>query len=305
MRIPPLLLTVIAFSSSSDPLGSSRQMRFPWMENLVRLPFEDEDNSTEDEVITDEDVADVNEDDESHKVNTAHYDGKKTTVTISTEAGTDLYQHWLDQAVSGLMAAVATKKLESVPEYLRTAHQTCAKGAKTVQAHAKCVVVLLDAELKYQKWSAKFGKAKIIGGVQHRFGSKSKNSKRWIEIEKRRMRANIIRGRFKQYQKTISRLSPVDSYGRNEIHPPYEMGGVLPKEDFPSEDGWVGAFRMRAKRSMGDENAMQTETKTLRVTTAGDYNLSEEPHVSPLAQLAKKLIHTVRTFKNKNKEYKR
>ncbi|KIH65235.1 hypothetical protein ANCDUO_04441 [Ancylostoma duodenale] len=297
------------------------------MENLVRLPFEEDGNSTEvhpelakypsalrpfinataitgkrrtnsseEEVITDEDVADVNEDDESHKVNTAHYDGKKTTVTISTEAGTGLYQHWLDQAVSGLMAAVATKKLESVPEYLRTAHQTCAKGAKTVQAHAKCVVVLLDAELKYQKWSAKFGKAKIIG----------ENGIRWVETQKRRRRTETIRGGFRQYQKgTISRLSPVNSYGKNAIHPLDEMRGTLPKEDFSSDGGWVGAFRMRAKRSIVDENAMQTATKTMRVKTVQHYNLSEEPHVSPLAQLAKKLIHTVRTFKNKNKDYKR
>lgn len=43
-------------------------------------------------------------------LNTATYDGKKTTITVSSEAGIQLYQHWLDQAVSGLMAAVATKK---------------------------------------------------------------------------------------------------------------------------------------------------------------------------------------------------
>lgn len=45
----------------------------------------------------------------------------------------------------------------------KAAHQTCAKDAKTVQAHAKCVVMLLDIELKYQRWNAKFGNAKRIG----------------------------------------------------------------------------------------------------------------------------------------------
>ncbi|PIO73893.1 hypothetical protein TELCIR_04117 [Teladorsagia circumcincta] len=66
-----------------------------------------------DDVITDEDVADVNDDDGALKVNTAHYDGKKTTISISTEAGIELYQHWLDQAVSGLMATVATQKMRA------------------------------------------------------------------------------------------------------------------------------------------------------------------------------------------------
>ena len=50
------------------------------------------------------------DDNKSPQVNTAHYDGKKTTITISSEAGMELYQHWLDQTVSGLMAAVATEK---------------------------------------------------------------------------------------------------------------------------------------------------------------------------------------------------
>ncbi|EYC25141.1 hypothetical protein Y032_0012g1724 [Ancylostoma ceylanicum] len=306
------------------------------MENLVRLPFPEQGNTTkvhpelekyptalrpfinataitgrrranntEDEVITDEDVADVDEDDESHKVNTAHYDGKTTTVTISTEAGTDLYQHWLDQAVSGLMAAVATKKLESVPEYLRTAHQTCAKGAKTVQAHAKCVVVLLDAEVKYQKWSAKFGRAKIIGGVQHRFGSGSKNYKRWIKKVEKRPGRPEDQGSFRQYGRaTNSRPYSEKKHGRQGIHSEDKVHDLLPKEVFPSEGDWVGAFRMRVERSMDEANASETKTKTMMVKTAQYYNLFEEPHVSPLAQLAKKLIHTVRTFKNKSKDYK-
>ncbi|KAE9414476.1 hypothetical protein Angca_006197, partial [Angiostrongylus cantonensis] len=114
-----------------------------------------------DDVITDEDVADGDDSDTS-RINTAHYDGEKTTITISTEAAMELYQHWLDQAVSGLMAAVATDKMSKVSEHQRAAHQACAKSAKTVQQHAKCVVVLLDLEEKYQRWDAKFGNSKRI-----------------------------------------------------------------------------------------------------------------------------------------------
>ncbi|KIH67192.1 hypothetical protein ANCDUO_02476 [Ancylostoma duodenale] len=61
-------------------------------------------------VITDEDVADVPDDDEHPQPNTIHNDGKKITITITEEDGRKLCQHWTDQAVSGLMAAVATSK---------------------------------------------------------------------------------------------------------------------------------------------------------------------------------------------------
>uniref|UniRef100_A0A0K0D2G4 Reverse transcriptase domain-containing protein n=1 Tax=Angiostrongylus cantonensis TaxID=6313 RepID=A0A0K0D2G4_ANGCA len=124
-------------------------------------PSSTEGEELKDDVITDEDVADGDDSDTS-RINTAHYDGEKTTITISTEAAMELYQHWLDQAVSGLMAAVATDKMSKVSEHQRAAHQACAKSAKTVQQHAKCVVVLLDLEEKYQRWDAKFGNAKRI-----------------------------------------------------------------------------------------------------------------------------------------------
>ncbi|RCN34908.1 hypothetical protein ANCCAN_19246 [Ancylostoma caninum] len=63
---------------------------------------------------------------------------------------------------------------------------------------------------------------------------------------------------------------------------------------------------MRAKRSVEEENAMQEGKKIMRVKPVqqNTYNLFEEPRMSPIALLAKKLIHTVRTFKNKNKDYK-
>ncbi|VDL71459.1 unnamed protein product [Nippostrongylus brasiliensis] len=55
-----------------------------------------------------EDVADIHDDDPVP--NTIKYDGKKTTITVSTDAGQMLFQHWMDQAISGLMATIATKK---------------------------------------------------------------------------------------------------------------------------------------------------------------------------------------------------
>ncbi|KHJ75388.1 hypothetical protein OESDEN_24996 [Oesophagostomum dentatum] len=96
-----------------------------------------------------------------------HNDGKKTTITITDEAAIKLYQHWTDQAVSGLMAAVATNKLKNVGQAEKLIHKECNKNAKTVKEHAKCVVKLLDAELKYQQWVKKYEeKRKRVGGLQ-------------------------------------------------------------------------------------------------------------------------------------------
>ncbi|VDO62379.1 unnamed protein product [Heligmosomoides polygyrus] len=306
------------------------------MENLVRLPFPELNrtdiqsasldeipnalkpfinetafkeehrrrNSTEDEVITDEDVADMpDDDDEQPRVNSAHFDGKKTTVTISSEAGTELYQHWLDQAVSGLMAAVATKKLENVSDIQKAAHQTCAKDAKTVQAHAKCVVMLLDIELKYQRWNAKFGNAKRIGFASAKLSNvvKTKGKKvlsRYRKVRRRKTSQKLqSAGAFKQTQ-TVKRqrlpfkeVQKVTKYQITESPPPPQQ-----KEYIPSDDGWIGSFRMRAKRSIE-----ATMTKPKQMAT---YSLLEEKPISPLALLAKKLVQTMRTLKHKDKKYK-
>ncbi|CAJ0607441.1 unnamed protein product [Cylicocyclus nassatus] len=313
----------------------NRVVSFPWMENLVRLPFPNLDNSTdvddalakyppalrpfinatainarkhknstEDEVITDEDIADIQDEDEHSKVNTAHFDGKKTTITISTDAGLKLYQHWLDQAISGLMAAVATKKLESVPEYLRAAHHTCAKGATTVQAHAKCVVTLLDAEVKYQKWNERYGNAKRISRMRHNYDAKAAMMKRNRErlrykqkqfFAQEELRRKVLKTKFQQRMYANSQTSKTMDFKK--------VYGPQPKEYFPNEDGWVGSFKMRAKRSV-EKFAENRKRMAVKPTVKKKYNLLDGSNTSPLALLAKKLVHTVRSFKSKDKEYK-
>ncbi|CAJ0587083.1 unnamed protein product, partial [Mesorhabditis spiculigera] len=71
-------------------------------------------------------------------------DGTKTSIPMSAKDGVELMQHWMDQAFSGLMAAVATKKLANLkPEYRKKAHE-CNKKAHSVEEHADCVVLVLD-----------------------------------------------------------------------------------------------------------------------------------------------------------------
>uniref|UniRef100_A0A914E7M5 Uncharacterized protein n=1 Tax=Acrobeloides nanus TaxID=290746 RepID=A0A914E7M5_9BILA len=63
----------------------------------------------------------------------------------------ELYQHWTDQAFSGLFAAVASKRLRNAPKDVKEQVSQCSKNAKTVIAHAKCVSKLIDGKLAQEK----------------------------------------------------------------------------------------------------------------------------------------------------------
>ncbi|KHJ98014.1 hypothetical protein OESDEN_01998 [Oesophagostomum dentatum] len=288
--------------------GPSELMEYPAalrpFINATAVSKKGQRNATEDDVITDEDVADISDDDdEIHKVNKAHYDGKKMTVTLSTEAGIELYQHWLDQARtwSNLF------RLENVPEYMKAAHQSCAKEAKTVQSHAQCVVVLLDAEVKYQKWNAKFGNAKHLVRLSRRRGFRNRLAKRknGKDSERTRQYYDIKSFRKNKKQAAFHDFSLI-KYEQDKHNPKKKILDLPPKEYFPSESGWVGSFKMRAKRAINGQSELNTDSKRIQTKPVqqNNYNLLQEHKLSPLALLAKKLVHTVRTFKNKDKEYK-
>ncbi|KIH68718.1 hypothetical protein ANCDUO_00945, partial [Ancylostoma duodenale] len=51
-------------------------------------------------------------------------------------------------------------KLKNVGHAEKIAHKQCNKDAKTVKQHANCVVMLMEAEKKYQRWLKKFGEKK-------------------------------------------------------------------------------------------------------------------------------------------------
>uniref|UniRef100_A0A9J2Q0Z3 Uncharacterized protein n=2 Tax=Ascaris lumbricoides TaxID=6252 RepID=A0A9J2Q0Z3_ASCLU len=89
-----------------------------------------------------------------------YYDGKKMVIPISEEDTFELFEHWTSQAFSGLMAAVATKKMENLGVTDKSQLEACSKKADTVNKHAKCIVTIFDAE-KWNKKSARRGKARL------------------------------------------------------------------------------------------------------------------------------------------------
>ncbi|KAL6729777.1 hypothetical protein Aduo_000802 [Ancylostoma duodenale] len=245
-------------------------------------------NATDGGVITDEDVADVPDDNEHPQPNTMHNDGKKTTITITEEGGRKLYQHWTDQAVSSLMATVATSKLKNVGHAEKIAHKQCNKDAKTVKQHANCVVMLMEAEKKYQRWLKKFGEKK------KRVGRISALKKKLAGLS-RVQRLNQIGQQDPSFRPDDSKQPLMIHQRAKSVHAQETIN-----EHFPNDDDWVGSFRMRAKRSVTHSKKMKVKP----VTRSG-YHLIDEHSESPLGMVAKNLLRDLRKLKNKkDKDFK-
>lgn len=105
---------------------------------------------------------------------------------MSEESGNELYQHWVDQAFSSLMAAMATERLPKVSEMERKKHYKCAKEADDVQTHAKCVSSLLEAnaeQAKQIRWMKLLGKKRLRSRVLRR---KSESRSKKTKLKRRR-----------------------------------------------------------------------------------------------------------------------
>uniref|UniRef100_A0A914I061 Uncharacterized protein n=1 Tax=Globodera rostochiensis TaxID=31243 RepID=A0A914I061_GLORO len=77
------------------------------------------------------------------------------SIPMQTEYAMELYQHWIDQALSGLLAAVANKKLKFLPRPAQDEFGECSGAAKTVPLHARCVSRLLHSGFDGRKIYAK------------------------------------------------------------------------------------------------------------------------------------------------------
>ncbi|KAK6728424.1 hypothetical protein RB195_005830 [Necator americanus] len=209
-------------------------------------------NATDGGVILDEDVNDdFDDDNDDPSLNKMHNDGKKTTIIISTEAGLKLYQHWTDQAVSGLMAAFATNKLKNVGEAEELAHKQCNKDAMNVKQHAICVVRLLQAEEKYQQWLKK---------LEKKAGEDGK-----IRLPKENL--NVIgQSRLQRLNRLETLLRSFGAKNR-EISRQRLRNSSLGVEKlingrYSTANSWVGGFRMRAKRSISSRQLLKVKPVT-------------------------------------------
>uniref|UniRef100_A0A915PPR2 Uncharacterized protein n=1 Tax=Setaria digitata TaxID=48799 RepID=A0A915PPR2_9BILA len=71
------------------------------------------------------------------------YDGHKIVLPLEKNATMQLLNHWIQQAVSGFMAAFASKRIKNLDSRNVERFHSCSKEAISVTKHAKCIVDLL------------------------------------------------------------------------------------------------------------------------------------------------------------------
>ncbi|CAI5441077.1 unnamed protein product [Caenorhabditis angaria] len=111
-----------------------------------------------------------------------YYKDQMLKVPISREAGKELLQHWTDQAFSGLISAIATRRIKGANTYNQNRHETCASESHDLVHHAKCLVELENA-LKSQH---NLKRRKML-----RSKKTTRKSKKWVGSFKTRAKRSI------------------------------------------------------------------------------------------------------------------
>ncbi|KAK5979261.1 hypothetical protein GCK32_000648 [Trichostrongylus colubriformis] len=147
-------------------------------------------------------------------MNHAYQDGKVLRLPLDGNATEELLDKWMNQAISGLMAAVASGRLDQLDSDQRDELQRCSKAAYTVPEHAVCVVKVLN----------------ITRHIKRRMKPKgTKNVKRQAKATKN--------GTKRSSQKNARSLAILTSH--------------VKREPITRKRQWVGGLRLaRAKRSV-------------------------------------------------------
>ena len=90
---------------------------------------------------------------ESVKSTHNHKSRDAITIPIENKHIDDLHEHWIQQAVSSLMAAIANEHIDTMDETKRNDLFRCSKSADTVPMHARCVVEVFDVRNKAKEES--------------------------------------------------------------------------------------------------------------------------------------------------------
>uniref|UniRef100_A0A7I4Y913 Uncharacterized protein n=1 Tax=Haemonchus contortus TaxID=6289 RepID=A0A7I4Y913_HAECO len=192
-------------------------------------------------------------------VNHAYKDGNTLRIPIDANASEELFDKWLSQALSGLMAAVTSGRLDQMDEDDREEIHRCSKMAYTVPDHARCVVKVLDTtrHIKRIPTSVKRTPAKVA--------------------------TKVVKSGIDRSDRYITR-----SLGKRISHVKRKPIKRKMKEFIPRQnDEWVGGFRLaRAKRS-------------IKLVNRTSYNLTSIDDETFFSKVVRQTARTIRKFKNK------
>ncbi|EFP05188.1 CRE-MLTN-5 protein [Caenorhabditis remanei] len=192
-----------------------------------------------------------------------YYKDKVLTLPISKKSRTELWQHWTDQAFSGLISAIATRRLNLVEKYDKKKHEKCSSEAHDITSHAKCLLVLEGDGLKNLLLKRKKYFDKI---ARNSSSSKSK--------------------RMQKYSRRLQSLESMKNYKASRF------GGKMRKSEssvVADEKSWIGSFKTLKR------------TKRSTIKNAESYVLKSDQDRSPFTVITKQLSETVRIIKRKEK----
>uniref|UniRef100_A0A8R1TQJ9 Uncharacterized protein n=1 Tax=Onchocerca volvulus TaxID=6282 RepID=A0A8R1TQJ9_ONCVO len=193
-----------------------------------------------------------------------YYDGKKLNIPISKEAGIELFERWTHQAISSIMACIATQYLSKLNEYERSRLQKCSRAAEDIHQQARCLIRAIDAKPK-QRDPTRISRIqklqKLLDGKQKKtvnalIQSESHHIDRELNVETKkaefRTRRSVISRHNYKLHTEFENLSPFGILGKYLS----KMTKIIKKKD--SISSW--------KKTMYDiESIKQREQKKIEM----------------------------------------
>ncbi|WKX96111.1 hypothetical protein Q1695_012513 [Nippostrongylus brasiliensis] len=192
----------------------------------------------------------------------AYKDGNVLKIPLNETSTDELLDKWLNQAVSGLMAAVASGRLDQLDSFEREDVHRCSKQAHSVPEHARCVVKVLDNTRHIKRRPKTIKKKKVNAAQPVRAAEKpvsylKKKPTKTAKTTHIRQHKPVVYSKYRKYAKPTK------------------------KED------WVGSFRLaRAKRS-------------IQVVNRSSYDIYTPDSDTFISKIIRQMTKTVRKFKNK------
>ncbi|KAL6733611.1 hypothetical protein Aduo_004244 [Ancylostoma duodenale] len=180
----------------------------------------------------------------------AYQDGNTLRLPINNTATEELLDKWMNQALSGLMAAVASNRLDQMDSDDREEVHQCSKKANTVPEHAKCVVKVLDKTKHLRR--VRIVKNKPVNHIKRKplkITIKPSKSKKLAKPEERewiggfRM-ARLKRSTAKVVQRSSYNLASSDDDGTPLSRLAQQMTKTMRKlKNKPGSESWRSAIQ--------------------------------------------------------------
>uniref|UniRef100_A0A914VBG6 Uncharacterized protein n=1 Tax=Plectus sambesii TaxID=2011161 RepID=A0A914VBG6_9BILA len=207
-----------------------------------------------------------------------YFDGKTINVPLGEKGTHDLYLHWMEQAISGLMAAIANSESERISDEARSDLFVCSKNATNIPSHAKCVMKAIEAQ-------------KVTRIVADPPKKDKQPIPKPLEIVQPHPTS-------KKSTKAEPNLRPSKNVGRFEKKGVKRIMFATKQQVQPPNDNskWVGGFRVSNRRMRLNRRGK----RQIPVLHATSYQLSEPGNqVSAFGEVADFLTEAVRGLKGK------